>query len=119
MGPILTTEVTQFLDYLSSSESFLICSGIPLIEQNFQLLLETSSASHAQISTDLQSQLHSVTDRRSHFRGTLYTIWQALRRYVERKDKDTRLEIWSKYAESLLGLFLESIKYEALFNFFR
>jgi predicted transcriptional regulator len=114
MGPILTTDVTQFLGYLSTPESFLTCSGLPLIEDNFQQLLETSIASKTQMSTDIQSQLQKLAEKRSHFRATLYTVWQALRRYMERKDKGVALEVWSKYAESLIKLFLESVKYEFL-----
>lgn len=108
LGPVLQNDVATLLPEVSSTETFLKFTGVPTLQEQSlnlsQVPLETSLAS------DLRALLSSKSESRSFLRGTVSTIWHALRQFQNRKNKVMTNQAWQRYADHIVPFLLATIQ---------
>lgn len=110
MNPILNTDLHGSMEIFSSNETFLNSTGIYHLQHNSQKLAQLASADV--IPSNFISELNQYERNRMLLKSTLVTICACLRRFNDRKNKDTVLiSVWNNHIPNLLRLCLSSIQF--------
>ena len=109
MSPILVNDLGKSMELLHSPEIFINSTGIIFLENNIQTLMKLNSAETIpQISL---KELQEFEQSRKLLKSTLVTICVCLRRFNDRKIKESaQNNVWTKYITNILHLCLSSIR---------
>ena len=108
MGPVLGTDVDTLTRNLASDDAAIQFCGIPYLQEQSLSLVQLST--NVPIPLPVIDSLSAGAESRSLLRGTLFTLWQALKRFTERKNKSVSNDMWTKYMNKIVPFVLSSIR---------